>query len=518
MSLKTKVVEFLNDSQKLCRDCREADRLRDSLTEMCERLNRPLRVAVVGMMKAGKSTFMNALLGEKILCTGVLETTYTVGWFKYAEEPSITVCFRDGEKKEAPFEELEWWSVRVDESGNANPRLQDVKYLMIHYPSEILKRIEFIDTPGLNSIYGTDSQNTLDFLSINSSEDTLYEISVADAVIYAFNRSVTEKDKDILTGFQSGGRHSSPVNSIGILTKADKGEIWEFRDKTPVETVKKAADELMEREDLKEILFSIFPVCAKVMEGYIQLEKPDWELLKEFSNIGDDNVLELLNDSEAFIYGDDMEDMPGTEETRNRIINLVGQYGILEITRQLRKGRNEQEIWDILQERTGIQAVQEILEQHFGNRTFLIKTQYIFNRLWAVIHQIIKEDRTGKQLHDICGHIADKMEELMDSIQTLKELKALQMYYNGQIQFRNDEEKEDFLHITREYGHEVEDRLGVDRGLSVKQLEMVARKKADYWRGRGSDFMMPGTYVEMAYVLTRSYEEVFNYLNLLCEE
>src|SRR5699024_5242732 len=119
-----------------------------------------------------------------ILYTGELETTYTVGWFKYGENPSITVCFRDGTTLEAPFSDLGRWSVRAYEK--ENPRINDVKYLIIYYPSTVLKQLEFIDTPGLNSVYGTDAQNTMDFLALQGSEDTLYETSMADAVIYAF--------------------------------------------------------------------------------------------------------------------------------------------------------------------------------------------------------------------------------------------------------------------------------------------------------------------------------------------
>jgi ribosome biogenesis GTPase A len=51
--------------------------LHQIINKMGERLEEPLRVAVVGVMKAGKSTLMNALLKEKILYTATLEATYT---------------------------------------------------------------------------------------------------------------------------------------------------------------------------------------------------------------------------------------------------------------------------------------------------------------------------------------------------------------------------------------------------------------------------------------------------------
>ena len=48
---------------------------------------RPLRVAVVGEFNAGKSTFLNALLGEDVAPTGVLPTTATLHWVAWAPDP-----------------------------------------------------------------------------------------------------------------------------------------------------------------------------------------------------------------------------------------------------------------------------------------------------------------------------------------------------------------------------------------------------------------------------------------------
>ena len=76
MSLKSEVYSLLNNASRLCRDCPEAGELLKIIDELRGRLESPLRVAVAGIMKAGKSTFMNALMGADILYTGELETTY----------------------------------------------------------------------------------------------------------------------------------------------------------------------------------------------------------------------------------------------------------------------------------------------------------------------------------------------------------------------------------------------------------------------------------------------------------
>ena len=50
-----------------------------------ERLGQPMRLAVVGQIKRGKSTLVNALLGEDIAATGQLELTFTVSEFRHDE-------------------------------------------------------------------------------------------------------------------------------------------------------------------------------------------------------------------------------------------------------------------------------------------------------------------------------------------------------------------------------------------------------------------------------------------------
>ena len=498
--------------------CLEAKPLLENLDEMQKRLDAPLRVAVVGMMKAGKSTFMNALMGANLLYTGNLETTYTVGWFQYAPKPYLTICLRNGKTKEAPFEELEKWSVRSYEK--ENPQINDVKYLIIHYPSDVLKQLEFIDTPGLNSIYGTDAQNTLDFLSIKSSEDTLYEASMADAVIYAFSRSAAGFDKEILDAFYQGGGNSSPINSIGILTKVDATGIWDiWSDLTPVEAALAVTETVMNNEAMKRLLFSAFPVCAKVVEGYRQLVPADWKALERLSALEADSLPDLLFDAGQFSTSTEEEfETLASVAVRSHLMDTVGQYGVLAIAGLLRKSVAQEQVGQELQKLCGVESIRSVLLSHFGTRTFLIKTRYIFTRIGGVIEMLKKQTGPNSQLYHICQQIGEEIEDLMSSVQVLKELKVLQMYYNNQLFFDTPEEVEDFLHVTGEYGRTAEARLGMPDGTTVAQLEQIAREKTALWHGKSSGWMLSGAYVEAAGILARSYEQMVYHLNALSQD
>lgn len=515
MSLKTEVNDLLNRTARLCGGVEEAKPLLNLTRELKVRLEEPLRVAVVGIMKAGKSTFMNALMGKDVLQTGTLETTYTVGWFKYGKSPRLEIHFRDGEIMEAPFSELSIWSVRTGQE--KNDRLNDVKYVIIYYPSEILKKIEFIDTPGLNSVYGTDAQNTLDFLNLQSSEDTLSEVSHADAIIYAFSRSAAGFDKEILEAFhKNASRTSSPINSIGLLTKVDASGIWDiYGDTTPVETAKLVADTVMKNEEIKKMLFSVYPVCAKTVEGYAKLQNTDWELLEQLSAAEEEELADELFDAGEFIENCTLA---GSETLRKSLIDKIGQYGILEAVRQRKAGKTEEQIQAILRESCGLKTVQEILSSHFGGRTFLIKSQYIFRQIKAMTVSLKKGTAYNSQIRSICGQVEEDIENLMSSVQTLNELKVLQMYYNGQVIFKNPEDKQDFLMATGEQGRNIEMRLGMPFGTTVSELKEEAGRKVSKWRALAGDFMQERNFVSAAGILARTYENMFYHLSALEEE
>ena len=55
--------------------------------------SRPVRVAIVGEFNAGKSTFINALIGADVAPTGVLPTTATLHHLRYAPDPFARIQF-----------------------------------------------------------------------------------------------------------------------------------------------------------------------------------------------------------------------------------------------------------------------------------------------------------------------------------------------------------------------------------------------------------------------------------------
>ncbi|WP_321372199.1 dynamin family protein [uncultured Desulfuromusa sp.] len=116
------------------------------------------RLAVLGQFKRGKSTFLNALLGEELLPTDILPATAIPTFISAAEEIEIQVAF-SSEEEIVKFSPSSGQSISdfltefVTEKGNPkNQRM--VARVDIGHPADILKQgIVLIDTPGIGSTY-----------------------------------------------------------------------------------------------------------------------------------------------------------------------------------------------------------------------------------------------------------------------------------------------------------------------------------------------------------------------------
>jgi small GTP-binding protein len=108
--------------------------------------SRPVRVAIVGEFNAGKSTFINALIGQDVAPTGVLPTTATLHHLRYAPDPIARIQFVAGEdpaERIVPIGDL-----RITLKALDTARIRRVEILL---PIASLTRVEILDTPGFNA-------------------------------------------------------------------------------------------------------------------------------------------------------------------------------------------------------------------------------------------------------------------------------------------------------------------------------------------------------------------------------
>ncbi|MEJ5376448.1 MAG: dynamin family protein [bacterium] len=134
----------------------------ESLEEISQKIkeNR-FYLVVLGEFKRGKTTFINALLGEPLLPTAVVPLTSIVTMMKYGNEQRVEVIFQDGRVTEISMEDLAFY---VTERGNPGNE-KGVKRVEVTYPSSFLQEGVFlVDTPGVGSVFANNTEVTYNFI------------------------------------------------------------------------------------------------------------------------------------------------------------------------------------------------------------------------------------------------------------------------------------------------------------------------------------------------------------------
>jgi GTP-binding protein EngB required for normal cell division len=136
-------------------------------------------LVVLGEFNHGKSTFVNALLGQDVLPTGITPTTAAINHVVYAGNPTAKVVLTSGESKFLdPSQIKEWVTV-------AGGHASEVAYVELGFPSDLLQNnVVLVDTPGVND------------LNEQRAEVTYGYVPRADAVVFLLDAGQALKDSE----------------------------------------------------------------------------------------------------------------------------------------------------------------------------------------------------------------------------------------------------------------------------------------------------------------------------------
>lgn len=182
----------------------ETSDLAPEVARVVEILDRPLLLTVMGEFNAGKSTFVNALLGEQVAPMGITPTTATINVLKYGTERGGRVVYRDDRVRQVPWSEVGALLRSLDEEEATR-----IRYVEVLYPLETLQRVNVVDTPGLNSIRPEHEATAREF------------IAQADAVIWLFScrQPGTRSEREALLKIREAHKRA-----LGVVNQIDRVE------------------------------------------------------------------------------------------------------------------------------------------------------------------------------------------------------------------------------------------------------------------------------------------------------
>ncbi len=160
-------------------------------------------VAVLGQFKAGKSSFLNSLIGRDILPVDVLPVTAVVTRIGFGPSDRMTVHRMTGEGEDLPADRIAEFVTERDNPDNGK-RVSLVELEVAS--SGAWDGIRFVDTPGLGSVFYHNTQASMDWLP------KVGAAIVAISVNHPFSGQDLELLKEI-------SRHTPEI--VVLLTKAD---------------------------------------------------------------------------------------------------------------------------------------------------------------------------------------------------------------------------------------------------------------------------------------------------------
>jgi small GTP-binding protein len=185
------LVDVLGQSQQLEPYIRRARAL-------SEVLSKPLSVAILGEFNAGKSTLVNALLGEEVVPMGILPTTAHTGFIEYGARKAARVAYLDDRVDEVPYREARR---RMEEETD------EIDHLTFSYPHPQLRAVTFRDTPGFNAL-----EEGHDAIAQSSLEEAEAILWVLDA-----NQALSQTEFELLESIRD-----SSERVIVLLNKIDR--------------------------------------------------------------------------------------------------------------------------------------------------------------------------------------------------------------------------------------------------------------------------------------------------------
>lgn len=436
-----------------------SEEVRERLDEARARLGGPLRLAVAGKVNAGKSTLLNALLGEELAPTDAGECTTIVTWYSYGRSPRVLVHPRGRPPVVRPWDR-EKGALEVDLGTLA---AGDVERVEVSWPTDQLLELTVLDTPGIASISTEVSERTHRVLAAEDGR-----VPVADAVLYLM-RHTHASDLRFLESFHDDElAHGTPINAIGVLSRADEIGSCRLDAMTVAERIARRyeADRRIQR-----LCPLVVPVDGLLAQAATSLQEAEYAMLAGVAACSEAVVDEVLLTADRFAVG---PTGTLTELERRHLLDRMGLFGV-RLSVQLIQRRQVSGVAELARElasRSGLDRLRSVLLRQFLERSRILKARSAL----AVVTDVLRSGgcRDGAQL-------GAALEELTMSTHEFAEVRLLGVLRTGAVRLRAERLAE-LERLLGGSGHDACARLGLEPDAMPASVHAAAVAALEPWR------------------------------------
>ena len=395
---------FLSGSP-FSRDLPYVDSLKRSIDEPCS-------LAIAGQVKTGKSSFLNALLGENLAPVGTTETTATVTSFRHGKAPDVLRPIRctwadGGVTWETPrfLDSLQGSDIEALRRANDILRLE---YLVEN--RVLANNVMIVDTPGTNANIDDDvhEERTAEYFALDRAlrerhnNETIDLSSKADAIVYLTSGVIQKKDSDFLSEFQNrlrnvSSRNAAATNIICLISRADL-----------IESLMGTAEERSRYIAVEEKRLAAqlaYPVVVLTVSSQLKsvvsaLSRQEWtEILaavqRGFSSV-DDLELALAGNDHDFCEEDVPSHLTGKE--RSWLVSKFKGFAwsvVKQVFRVLYAAKDEEEAVHEIERKSGFSEIVSVLQKFFFARGDMLRCNTVLHSVLSYLVRLKNSNRMG---------------------------------------------------------------------------------------------------------------------------
>jgi hypothetical protein len=444
-----------------------------------ERLDEPLRVAIAGKVKAGKSTLLNALVGERVAPTDAGECTRVVTWYRDGPTPRIVMHPTGGDPVPLTVRRQDGALV-IDLNGTPAEKLDR---LVVDWPSQSLRVTTLVDTPGIASTSTETSRRTVAFLDPDDETPT-----EADAVVYLM-RHLHAADAAFLDAFRDRGvARATAVNTVAVISRAD--EIGGGR-VDAMFSARGIAQRYRNDPTVRGLCQNVVAVAGLLAETGRTIRQTEYGALAELSRVDRERLEADLRSVDRFLAGTG-EGPPAA--VRHALLQRFGIFGIRLATSLIRQGaRTPAALADELVTRSGLRELQRVLHTQFTDRRDLLKARSALLAVESVV-------RPGRD-----QRLAGEVERVLAGAHEFAELRLLSALRSGAVVLPRALAEEAEL-LLGDSGTAAATRLGLPPDTPAVQLRDAAFAALERWRRNAVNPMLRRAATDACFVLVRTCE------------
>jgi hypothetical protein len=401
---------------------------------LAQSLDTRFTVAIIGQMRVGKSTLLNALIGRRLAPTGVNETTATVNWFRHGTGElcaKFRVHWTDGSSDDYPLERVEQWvgqSKHVDRT----------RALDFFADSEFLKVANIVDTPGTRSVLQAHESAVQGFLADKLEAETKRHCGRADAIVYVINPVARQDDKELLALFGERTRlpGASAYNSIAVMQK------WEHLNPDPLREAQRKCERL--RIQLQGKVAEVIPVSGMLANLASELPLEHWADMSRLATASEASALDDLLLAERY-FSQEAGGVALDVAARQALLTQV-QWPALRFCVKLARDRSldsAESLHQAVLNASGIETLKALLRSRFFALAGLIKASTVLRKAWQPCDQalLMLRDLVEQRRHDLqrAGRVEQVLRDLAPANPALGE--ALAYVTSSKSAVENDQRR-----------------------------------------------------------------------------